>query len=239
MRKDSMEEDIQILAYKFSENIIEIIDNIERNKFNMDKLNENERARLKIYGEYIDLNETYESVKNCLIYINSFPFYPRVAKVDYLKFIYTAYLNEIYILQTRILKLTKTIKRSLKEYIEEKNLRIDLDVIDKSTNNAIDRFKRIIEIRGSHVHVKRYTTKNIDIVESYEFISGFKGTDNYKIAFKNEIKELKKQYVKKIKHNQEQIEKILKSYLQDINDFLFKKQYIKKVKNYQGGRKKL
>ena len=98
MRKDSMEEDIQILAYKFSENIIEIIDNIERNKFNMDKLNENERARLKIYGEYIDLNETYESIKNCLIYINSFPFYPRVAKVDYLKFIYTAYLNEIYML---------------------------------------------------------------------------------------------------------------------------------------------
>lgn len=239
MRKDSMEEDIQILVYEFSENIIEIIDNIERNKFNMDKLNENERARLKIHGEYIDLNETYESIKNCLIYINSFPFYPRVAKVEYLKFIYTAYLNEIYILQSRILKLTKTIKRSLKEYREEKNLKIDLDVIDKSTNSAIDRFKRIIEIRGSHVHVKRYTTKNIDIVESYEFISGFKGTDNYKIAFKNETKELKKQYVKKIRHNQEQIEKILKSYLQDINDFLFKKQYIKKVKNYQGGRKKL
>ena len=54
--------------------------------------------------------------------------------------------------------------------------------------------------------------------------------------FKDEIKELKKKYVNKIKKNQEQIEKILKLYLQDINDFLLKKEYIKKVKIYQSGR---
>ena len=44
----------------------------------MDKLTDNEKARLKIFEEYTDL-------------------------------------NEIYILQSRISKLTKTIKRSLKE----------------------------------------------------------------------------------------------------------------------------
>ena len=86
------------------------------------------------------------------------------------------------------------------------------------------------------MHVKRYTTKIIDNVESYEFISNFEGTEKYKIAFKDEIKELKKKYVNKIKKNQEQIEKILKLYLQDINDFLLKKEYIKKVKIYQSGR---
>lgn len=50
----------------------------------MDKLTDNKRARLKIFEEYTDLNATYESIKNCLIYINSFPFYPRATKVDYL-----------------------------------------------------------------------------------------------------------------------------------------------------------
>ncbi len=231
-----MEDDIQILIYNITENISKVIESIERNKFNMDKLTDNEKARLKVFEEYTDLNATYESIKNCLIYINSFPFYPRVTKVDYLKFIHSAYLNEIYILQSRISKLTKTIKRSLKEYKEENNFNADFTVIDNSTNNAIDRFKRIIEIRGAHVHVKRYTTKDIDNVESYEFISKFRDTEKYNIAFKDEIKELKKKYVNKIKKNQEQIEEILKLYLQDINDFLFKKEYIKKVKNYESSR---
>lgn len=231
-----MEDDIQILIYNITENISKVIESIERNKFNMDKLTDNEKARLKIFEEYADLNATYESIKNCLIYINSFPFYPRVTKVDYLKFIYSAYLNDIYFLQSRISKLTKTIKRSLKEYKEENNFNADFTVIDNSTNNAIDRFKRIIEIRGAHVHVKRYTTKDIDNVESYEVISKFGDTEKYNIALKYEIKELKKKYVNKIKKNQEQIEKILKLYLQDINDFLFKKEYIKKVKNYQSSR---
>mgnify|MGYP004655526813 CR=1 FL=1 len=139
-------------------------------------------------------------------------------------------MNDIYILQSRISKLTKTIKRSLKDYKEENNFNADFTVIDNSTNNTIDRFKRIIEIRGAHVHVKRYTTKDIDNVESYEVISKFGDTEKYNIALKDEIKELKKKYVNKIKKNQEQIEKILKLYLQDINEFLFKKEYIKKVK---------
>lgn len=137
-------------------------------------------------------------------------------------------MNDIYILQFRISKLTKTIKRSIKDYKEENNFNADFTVIDNSTNNAIDRFKRIIEIRGAHVHVKRYTTKDIDNVESYEVISKFGDTEKYNIALKDEIKELKKKYVNKIKKNQEQIEKILKLYLQDINEFLFKKEYIKK-----------
>lgn len=132
-------------------------------------------------------------------------------------------MNDIYILQSRISKLTKTIKRSIKDYKEENNFNADFTVIDNSTNNAIDRFKRIIEIRGAHVHVKRYTTKDIDNVESYEVISKFGDTEKYNIALKDEIKELKKKYVNKIKKNQEQIEKILKLYLQDINEFLFKK----------------
>lgn len=231
-----MEDDIEVLMYNMSQNISEVIESIVKNKLDMDKLTSNEQARLKIFEEYTDLNMTYKSIKNCLIFINSFPFYPRVQKVDYLKFIYSAYLNEIYILQSRISKITKTIKRSLKEYKQEKNFNDDFNVIDNSTNNAIGRFKKIIEIRGAHVHVKRYTTKIIDNVESYEFISNFECTEKYKIAFKDEIKELKKKYVNKIKKNQEQIEKILKLYLQDINDFLLKKEYIKKVKIYQSGR---
>ena len=197
-----MENDIQILIYNMSENISEVMENIEKNKLDMDKLTDNEKARLKIFEEYTDLNATYESIKNCLIYINSFPFYPRVTKVDYLKFIYSAYLNEIYILQSRMSKLTKIIKRSLKECKEDKRFNIDFDIIENSTNNAIDRFKKIIEIRGEHVHVKRYTTRSIDNVESCEFISKFKDMEKYKIAFKDEIKELKKKYVSKIKSNQ-------------------------------------
>ena len=110
----------------------------------MDKLTDNEKARLKIFEEYTDL-------------------------------------NEIYILQSRISKLTKTIKRSLKEYKEEKNFNADITVIDNSTNNAIDRFKRIIEIRGAHVHVKRYTTKDIN-----DFL-------------------FKKEYIKKVKNYQSSI----------------------------------
>ena len=166
-----MEDDIEILMYNMSRNISEVMENIVRNKLDMDKLTKNEKSRLKIFEEYMDLNATYQSIKNCLIYINSFPFYPRVAKVDYLKFIYSAYLNEIYILQSRISKLTKTIKRCLKEYKEEAGFNIDFNIIDNCTNNAVNRFKKIIEVRGAHVHVKRYTTKNIDNVENYEFIS--------------------------------------------------------------------
>ena len=223
-----MEDNIEVLMYNMSQNISEVIESIVKNKLDMDKLTPNEQARLKIFEEYTDLNSTYESIRNCLIYINSFPFYPRVTKVDYLKFIYNAYLNEVYILQSRISKFAKTIKRSLKEYREEKEFNVDVNIIDKSTNNTIDKFKGIIEIRGAHVHVRRYTTRNTDIVESYELISKFKDTERYKIAFKDEIKELKKNYVSKIRKNQEKIEEILKLYLQDINDFLLKKEYIKK-----------
>ena len=231
-----MKDNIEVLMYNMSQNISEVIESIVKNKLDMDKLTPNEQARLKIFEEYTDLNSTYESIRNCLIYINSFPFYPKVTKVDYLKFIYSAYLNEIYILQSRISKLTKTIKRSLKEYREEKEFNVDVNIIDKSTNNTIDKFKGIIEIRGAHVHVKRYTTIKTDIAESHELISKFKDTERYKIAFKDEIKELKKNYVSKIRKNQEKIEEILKLYLQDINDFLLKKEYIKKVKIYQSGR---
>lgn len=231
-----MEDDIEILTYNISQNVSEVVENMAKNKFDMDGLTKNEKARLKLFEEYVDLKATYDSIKNCLIYINSFPFYPRVAKVEYLKFIYSAYLNEIYILQSRILKFTKVIKRTLKDYKEERWFNVDYNIIDSSTNNAIDRFKKIIEIRGAHVHVKRYTTKSIDNVETYEFISRFKGTKQYKTGFKYEIKELKKKYFNKMKKNQEQIDEILKLYLQDIDDFLFKKEYIKKVNDYESNR---
>ena len=75
-----MENGIEVLIYNMTKNISEVIENIEKNKFDVNKLTENEKARLKIFYEYNDLNETYESIKNCLIYINSFPFYPKVQK---------------------------------------------------------------------------------------------------------------------------------------------------------------
>ena len=196
---------------------------------------EKEKGQDKIFFEYMDLKNTYESIKNCLIYINSFPFSPKVSKVEYLKFIYSAYLNEIYILQTRICKLTKTINRCLKAYKNDEDFKSDYDKLEKATKVASKFFKSLIVVRGDHVHKKRYDTMEMNKVSGYEYVSNtdFKKSKEIKKIAILSTELLKLEYKERLEENNKNINTIINHYIGSVKEFLFNKGYMDKVAYYQ------
>lgn len=112
-----------------------------------------------------ELKEAIYRLNEYFYYSDQNPFYKKVSYVRYSRFIYESYLNDTYILQTRLIKLINVTKGEKR-----------FNFFESETKAIEEKFSKVIKLlqkitkdkRGEHVHQKRYNDENFMISDLME-----------------------------------------------------------------------
>lgn len=117
---------------------------------------------MDLFNSIAELFKSIENIGMISIFVRQFPNYisyktNNITNVKYLRYHVENYLSEIYIFYSRIKIFLRFIEKRCKKY----NLR-KLDVINKLLEMIDESFKKIVDVRGNHVHVKRFDDDTFD-----------------------------------------------------------------------------
>lgn len=126
----------------------------------------------------------------------------RVPKHEYLKFLIGAYLQEVYILEQRLTAYATKIGRAYKP-------RFDATAILQSIQKT---FGSMVQLRGEHVHSKRYEDKRIDILQGLAFVESL--VDDLHVTTELEYKNVQNEWLKFAKGRNTTIRAFLQYYFE-------------------------
>ena len=142
------------------------------------------------------------------------------SKAKYLEFVITSYLNEVYILSNRLEAYTKKITRLYKNSLHIKN-RIDLLLeFSKRLNNS---FRGINNMRGLHVHERRYRDDDLDSLIFLEIFFKDKSSLSKIInpIYKKSLAQGKKKWLQFLQNRNNEIQEILDAYFTAMHIVVF------------------
>ena len=169
-----------------------------------------------IFNPLSEILESVENINLILAFINSFPYNNKnITRYNYFRYHLENYLNEIYILKNRLISYLKIIIRSYNKNTKYKNIDQNLNPLYGMINNS---FKGLVNIRGSHVHVSRYSHFDLDRLRTIEIFT--KSEDKLAETFlemqKIILSEVRSKWKTKIKKDLESINKLLDIYFERI-----------------------
>ena len=170
----------------------------------------------KIVNKFSEIQESLKRMRLGQVFLSKIRKNKKVSKLNYLQYHYENYLNEMFIYRERINSLLdyiikicqKAKKTKEKEKVQE---------LRKRFNKALE---NIINVRGSHVHIKRYSSNKLEqlytldsVSENFEFIRYYRDS---------ELKNLKSIFLKEMKENIETLENFIeKDISKEIGDIIF------------------
>ncbi len=189
--------------------------NLKEKKSNIHKLN-NKHLLLELQKKFMpnkspenigfkifELKEAIYRLEEYLFYSDENPFFDNVSYVKYSRFIFESYLNDVYIIQNRFRSLINSIKKD-NAFTFTDNEIMDLENYFASSVNKIRKISK--DIRGNHVHNKRYNDKDLLITDCMERFN------KINMLFCNEP-------IMKYKGKDVYLE-VTKSYLNDVQDII-------------------
>jgi len=181
----------------------------------------------KLFRPYMEIMNSFESIQNIPIYISSFPFTSKgISKNNYLKYHIENYLQELYIMQQRLITYLKVIDRAYLKTERSDIVHGKIVILTKVVNNTFDQYSKA---RGSHVHELRYSDNDIDRLSLFDLLSRSEDTDfsnTMNLGYKLAYKEIRKKWVKKIEDDSNGIIKLLDVYLNVLYKLITKKDKI-------------
>ncbi len=173
---------------------------------------------MELFNRYNEIHESLDRFKLIVKFVTTLPRRKDISHLEYLKYHNEFFLNEVYIFKMRIDSLLDFLIKKSKKYKlpdQEKELkRIKLAV-----GNGL---KHLIDIRGSHVHIKRYKTDKLDQLQLLNSLSD--QFDFMKAYGDMETKGLHKKILTHIKETQSNFEKFVDVDLYEaIKDIAFNK----------------
>ncbi|WP_342049890.1 MULTISPECIES: hypothetical protein [unclassified Cupriavidus] len=143
-----------------------------------------EELFMRYFKAFNEVSNTLDVIEDMKIYVSRFPFgRTRISRERYLSLQISTYLNEIYILKTRLISFARLIKDTNK-------LSANRPVIDSAMGPMFsyiaDSFRGIEDTRGSHVHTARYHDDDILRIATFEMLSKYTdwGEDHLNEAYK-------------------------------------------------------
>ena len=88
-------------------------------------------------------------------------------------------------------------------------------------NKYLSGFSRIVEVRGSHVHVVRYSDEGLDRLSLYELLSRGSEPREYRVLFQFHLRETRKKWIRIIGDSVEKIQQTLNAYFDVLNEIIF------------------
>lgn len=166
----------------------------------------------KILGEFSDISNTYDALILSEVLISVAP--PRSKRIEhgkYINYVVNTYLQDVYILKERLNSYATRIKR-----LHNKSGRSDLTKkhIDPLFGIVKNSFQNIVDTRGSHVHAKRYSDKELDDVSTMSLVSKY--SLDYEPHFNDSISRAKIVWYERIKTNNIETKKLLDLYFESL-----------------------
>lgn len=173
-------------------------------------------------------SEIHSSLKNLYfitVYLEQYPNYKKyklagITPAVYFRYHYENYLNELYILKTRLIAYLNLIKKRNENLRLKKDIQKVLTVVEESLLGPV-------KVRARHVHERRYTDRYIETLEIQELMLRSKSNkffkDQIKIINKSSMIELKYNWVNSIKKNQAALFDLVKWYFDEVHQFVFNK----------------
>lgn len=112
-----------------------------------------------------ELKESLYRLEEYLYYSDTNPFSDNISYIKYSRFVYESYLNDTYIIQTRFRKLIDSIKKEARFNLTANETRI----IEENFSVVVKKMRKITkDLRGGHVHDRRYNDKDFMICDLME-----------------------------------------------------------------------
>jgi hypothetical protein len=178
----------------------------------------------RIFDGFSEIHSSYQALTDIEIYINRFPFSATsVTKPRYLRYHVENYFNEMYLLKKRLLAFLTIIGRSFRKDSRHSAVLAATRPLFRIVSDSL---KDVVDIRGRHVHQKRYSDTQIDRLELMELLSrDTKEDDELAMAlkpfYKFEYKRIRSEWKSQIKRNNETVNKLLMIYSDNLHSILF------------------
>ncbi len=143
----------------------------------------------KAFRGFGEIEISYQTLLDAEVYIRRFPFgKTRITRVRYLRFHIEAYLQEVYILQERIIAYLKWLRRAYR-YSPRANL-VEA-VAERLERIAIASLEPIRRARGAHVHEERFDSADLDRLGMLETIVQENSVEIYQRIYRVEHKKIR------------------------------------------------
>lgn len=165
-----------------------------------------------IFYGFTEISNTFHALKLSEVLVSVAP--PRSVRInddEYIKYLISTYLQDVYILKERLISYAKKLKR-----MHERSGRGDLvlahiDPLFEFVKSSLD---GLVDTRGTHVHANRYSDDELDNVAQLALISRY--NPEYEPHYKFSYKKAQRTWSARIKTNNEATEKLLDHYFENL-----------------------
>lgn len=187
----------------------------------------------KIFRPMSEILKSMESIENIAVYINIFPHKKQgISPLSYLQYHVENYLNEIYIIENRLMSYLKVLEKSYSKSDQGIEVSRIIKPIYSIVSNA---FKTYRVIRGSHVHELRFSNQELDRLSTLELLS--KSNDDFgqliKQIFDRAYRKTRKNWSDKIQKDSQAIKELLDLYFGQLTKAISQNEQLMIPKNYK------
>lgn len=172
----------------------------------------------KIFYGFIEINNCFDNMNDILLYIRRYPYGNNASRVRYLRYNVENFFNEVYILKERLISYATKIERAFKSTEYEKVVH---EVIQPLYKVISDTLKPIIDIRGHHVHVARYSDRGFDKLSSLELVIKTGDLPQFVDHFMREYKTERKRWIATLAKVTETVKYLLDVYFERLYIIVF------------------
>jgi hypothetical protein len=176
----------------------------------------------KVFYGFLEITKSLETLDDIAFYIRRFPF--TASKIDparYLQFHIEAHLSEIYLLRERLIAYVTLMARTFKRDPMLPEFR---NVADRLVAGIDASLKNVIAIRGTHVHVGRFSDDGIDRLGTMALLARAKDDEMAKV-FKElhrvELRKVRKKWQKSISDNNKALRELVDRYFDALYPIVF------------------
>jgi hypothetical protein len=187
----------------------------------------------KIFAPMSEILTAIWSIDNIAVYVRTFPHKKQnISHLSYLRYHVENYLNEIYILQTRLIAYLNILEKAYRKSTHWTKI---LEITEPLSTFVYDALKSYNDVRGTHVHVTRFSDKEFKRLATLDLLS--KGDDDFNILMKSEFlssyRSARKKWSDKIVKDSVDIRKLLDVYFEVLTKVLFSEEHLIIPENYK------
>lgn len=187
----------------------------------------------KIFRPMGEILRAMWAIENIAIYVRAFPHKKQsVSPLSYLRYHVENYLNEIYILNTRLISYLNALEKAYSKSEQGREISKKLTPLYSIVSDV---FKPYTKARGSHVHVARFSDEEIDRLSTLDLLS--KAGDDFghlmKSIFLSSYRASRKKWADKIVKDSIAIQKLLDVYFGELTKALFRDEHLIIPENYK------
>ena len=175
---------------------------------------------LKLFYGFREISDSYYSLIDIETYIGRFPYgNSEISRTRYLGYQMENFLHEAYILKERLRSYLASIVRLYKKDSKHQELLNAKEILLPIIEGV---FSRIKDVRGVHVHQRRFSDEDLEQLKTLEFLEkiGDKELSKIRDIFKIVYRTTRKKYKLTIKKNNKKIKDFLDMYFDRLSPII-------------------